>query len=44
MRARGWDWPGDDLELGFGSGDDGCVVGHFGCCFGLISIKMVCYI
>ena len=32
-RAWSWDWPGDDLELGFGRGDDGCVVGHFGFCF-----------
>ena len=28
VKGRGGDWPRDDLELGFGVGDDGCVVGH----------------
>lgn len=31
MRSWGGDWSSDELELGFGSGDDGCVVGHLGC-------------
>ena len=33
VRGRGGDRARDDFELGFGGGDDGCMVGHFEGCF-----------